>query len=220
MRKLLSTTIAACFLLAFPGGVAAHHVPGASYSGAHTNLTTAGEEGSISFSLTRDLCAVAKKKVKRLKRQVKNADRPSKKLREKLRDAKRTKRFECEGTVHSDTSLTPTGTYIRTFVIGGPVTGEQSLFHGPCTILGPGPHPLNLEFPPRVTADRYGNHGLQYEFGPDELAEIEEGDLFGVFRPSPQPVIGHINLSYLLSSFAGSLPNFCEASLSWYAIKG
>jgi hypothetical protein len=162
----------------------------------------------------------AQRKVKKLMKQVKNADRPSKKLREKLRAAKRTKRFECEGTVHSDTSLTPTGTYIRTFVIGGPVTGEQTAAQGPCTILGPGPHPLNLEFPPRVTMDRYGNHGLQFEFGLDELAEIEEGHLFGVFPPSPRPVIGHITLSYLFSTFAGSVPNFCEASLSWYATKG
>lgn len=216
IKTLLALTGAIGLFAALPASQAiANHVPGATYTGTHD------QGGSFSFTLTGDLCAAAKKKVKKLKKQLKNADSASakKKISKKLKLAKSRKQSECVGFTNEPG--VPTGERVISLTIGGPVTGQETVSPGgPCPLIGPGSQVslTPLEFPPQVR-DVDGRHTFFLNPTPAELSPY--GFTFlaanGIF---PGPSLASSLQPLVITKVLRDYPrprNFCETRLSWDA---
>jgi hypothetical protein len=213
IKTLLALTGAIGLFALLPASEAtADHVPGATYSGTHQ------QGGSFLLTLTGDRCAAAKKKLKKLKKQLKNADSASakRKLKKKLGNAKRDMNLECVG--NTGEPGVPTGERVESFTIYGPVIGEESVRPGqPCALLGRSVFTVTFDFGPFVR-DQGGRHGFSLKIGSDDFPDIDSLEGFGLFssRPGASVASGQFDLSVVIGQVGGMVDE-CRATLAWEA---
>jgi hypothetical protein len=204
MARTFVAVIAIAIGLVIPASASADHVPGATYTGPE--YASYGEaSGSISVTLTPDLCAAARKKVKKLKALYKTA--PSAKLKKKLKKAKAVRKEECVGFPGLEPG-TRTGTHVASIYVDGPITGIDSDTGTACEALGPGRIPVSLPSGlPFVFATESGTHF--WELTPQNLATVGGRDITGRFLFVQDRQVGRL----VLGAYA------CVAAIDWVGTR-